>query len=446
MAQIDIQGLFKDVLPNAAIEDKAEGLRQAELLGTLGGMAAYYAPQRERQLRRAAGGLFGVDLRSEAEKAREELQKLGRPQTPQEHQQYANILDRVQAGAGVQYMMGIAQEARAQQEVDARTKQAEASMISAQSQSGLGPYRAQDGRTYNTHTGEWSDLGEGTVLSSFEIEKLDPDEYDLRSWTRFEELRMNAKTQKEISDATKVLLPRAEAGYEFVPAEDQLNVYGDQKYVLRPIQGSEQYTNVMKDVRAANAAGNRQESLSSNVVEIANQMIEQIDKGDITTGIFGKLKASIIGTDEYVFEGDVDTLRGNMGYDGLIQAKQASENGASGFGQLTQMELQLLEDLFTRIDLGLPKDELRNRLVKISEAFARTRDNAQTNWTIDKWLGIEAPPEQEDQEEQQQRDVPEGVPTGANFVRTAEDYDSLPDGAEFYQLDGDGNVVRRTKG
>ena len=187
MAQIDIQGLFKDVLPNEAIADKAEGLRQAELLGTLGGMAAYFGPQRERQLRRAAGGLFGVDLRSEAEKAREELQKLGRPQTPQEHQQYANILDRVQAGAGIQYMMGIAQEARAQQEVDARTKQAEASMISAQSQSGLGPYRAQDGRTYNTQTGEWSDLGEGDVLSTFEIEKLDPDNHDLRSWARFEE-------------------------------------------------------------------------------------------------------------------------------------------------------------------------------------------------------------------------------------------------------------------
>jgi hypothetical protein len=118
MAQIDIQGLFKDVLPNEAIEDKAEGLRQAELVGTLGGMAAYYAPQRERQLRRAAGGLFGVDLRSEAEKARDDLKAMGTPKTMQEHQRYADILDRVQAGSGVQYMMGIAQEKRAERSIE----------------------------------------------------------------------------------------------------------------------------------------------------------------------------------------------------------------------------------------------------------------------------------------------------------------------------------------
>lgn len=125
MAQIDIQGLFKDILPNAAIEDKAEGLRQAELLGTLGGMAAYFGPQRERQLRRAAGGLFGVDLRSEAEKARESLKTMGTPKTMQEHQRYADILDRVQAGAGLQYMMGIGQEARSQQQTDINQEQAD---------------------------------------------------------------------------------------------------------------------------------------------------------------------------------------------------------------------------------------------------------------------------------------------------------------------------------
>ena len=123
MAQIDIQGLFKDILPSAAVEDKAEGLRQAELLGTLGGMAAYFGPQRERQLRRSAGGLFGVDLRSDAEKAREDLKAMGTPKTMQEHQRYADILDRVQAGAGLQYMMGIGQEARAQQQTDINQEQ-----------------------------------------------------------------------------------------------------------------------------------------------------------------------------------------------------------------------------------------------------------------------------------------------------------------------------------
>ena len=126
MAQIDIQGLFKDVLPNAAIEDKAEGLRQAELLGTLGGMAAYFGPQRERQLRRAAGGLFGVDLRSEKEQLTERLRQMETPKTEQEHQAYANLLDKIQTGAGLQYQMARAQEKRAERQLRVNERQIEA--------------------------------------------------------------------------------------------------------------------------------------------------------------------------------------------------------------------------------------------------------------------------------------------------------------------------------
>ena len=150
MAQIDIQGLFKDVLPNEVVEDKEEGVRAADLVGTLGGMAAYYGPQRERQLRKATGGLLGIDLRTEAEAAREELQQLGRPETDEEHQKYADILDRVRPGSGVQYMMAIGQQKMEERKTDAVTKQAEASMRNVELQETLAPmelgarYRALD--------------------------------------------------------------------------------------------------------------------------------------------------------------------------------------------------------------------------------------------------------------------------------------------------------------
>jgi hypothetical protein len=134
MAQIDIQGLFKDVLPNEVVEDKSEGLRAADLVGTLGGMAAYYGPQRERQLRRAAGGMLGVDLRTEAEAAREDLQQLGTPQTAEQHQKYADILDRVQPGSGVQYMMGVAEQEQEKARTAAATTSADAQMMNARTQ------------------------------------------------------------------------------------------------------------------------------------------------------------------------------------------------------------------------------------------------------------------------------------------------------------------------
>lgn len=131
MAEINIQGLFGDVLPDTAITDKAEGLRQAELINQQGAVGAYLAPKRSRMLKGAVGGLLGVDMRDDVEKARDALKSMGRPETAEQHKAYADILDKVKPGSGVQYMMGVAQEERAKQKADAATTSADAQMLNA---------------------------------------------------------------------------------------------------------------------------------------------------------------------------------------------------------------------------------------------------------------------------------------------------------------------------
>ena len=119
MANIDITGLFSDVLGSTQQQQTERELQrrdaetQANLVGQLGGMAAYLAPQRSAALSSAAGGLLGLDTRTEADKLKEQLQALGTPSTPQEHQRYADLLDKLKPGSGVQYMMSVAQEQRA---------------------------------------------------------------------------------------------------------------------------------------------------------------------------------------------------------------------------------------------------------------------------------------------------------------------------------------------
>jgi hypothetical protein len=113
MAEININTLFSDVLGNSADQDKAkrdEAFNQASLVGTLGGMAAYLAPQRSADLSSSAGGLLGIDTRTESQKLKEQLQSLGTPQTDEEHKAYADLLDKIQAGSGVQYMIALGQE------------------------------------------------------------------------------------------------------------------------------------------------------------------------------------------------------------------------------------------------------------------------------------------------------------------------------------------------
>ena len=139
MAGIDITSLFADVLPDPQrqLEERtlqqSDAANQASLVGELGGMAAYLAPQRGRAMAAAGKGLLGIDTRTKADKLKEQLESLGTPSTPQEHKAYADLLDKMRPGSGVQYMMGVAQEKRQQQQVDAQTTSAEAQASQAES-------------------------------------------------------------------------------------------------------------------------------------------------------------------------------------------------------------------------------------------------------------------------------------------------------------------------
>ena len=140
MAGIDITSLFADVVgpnPEQQLAERTlqqnDAANQASLVGELGGMAAYLAPQRGRAMSAAGKGLLGIDTRTKADKLKEQLEALGTPSTPQEHKAYADLLDKIRPGSGVQYMMGVAQEKRQQQQVDAQTTSAEAQASQAAS-------------------------------------------------------------------------------------------------------------------------------------------------------------------------------------------------------------------------------------------------------------------------------------------------------------------------
>jgi hypothetical protein len=126
MAGIDITSLFADVLPDPQrqLEERtlqqSDAANQANAVGQLGGMAAYLAPQRGRAMAAAGKGLLGIDTRTKADHLRDELQSLGTPQTKTEHKAYADLLDKMRPGTGVQYMMGIAENELAAKDAETR--------------------------------------------------------------------------------------------------------------------------------------------------------------------------------------------------------------------------------------------------------------------------------------------------------------------------------------
>jgi len=79
MANIDIASLFSDIVPNPEQQQRErvlqqnDAVNQANLVDKLGGMAAYYGPERSRALQQSATGLLGIDTRTESQKAIEQL-------------------------------------------------------------------------------------------------------------------------------------------------------------------------------------------------------------------------------------------------------------------------------------------------------------------------------------------------------------------------------------
>jgi len=222
--QIDLQGLLGGVLPDLASADKAEGLRRAENVSTLGASAAYHSPARERRLRQGIGGMFGLDMRNEAEKARDELKSLGVPDTAEKHKRYADVLDKVKPGSGVTYMMAVAQEARDKQRADATTTQAgaqetnanvnqefegrrvsamEAQLVIEQGQLDLAELTQEDLVDYRNMTGDQTDreldIREAEDATDNRIAQLQEEDLDSRSLAAVREQSKKAGEQRELA-------------------------------------------------------------------------------------------------------------------------------------------------------------------------------------------------------------------------------------------------------
>lgn len=126
MANIDIKSLFSDVLPdpvkqqNERVLQQNEAVNQANLVGQLGGMAAYLAPQRSAALSSATTGLLGIDTRTEAEKALEKLKEANIDMSSQEGLiKAANLYQEVDPIKAAQ-LRGAAAELKAKQAEEAQ--------------------------------------------------------------------------------------------------------------------------------------------------------------------------------------------------------------------------------------------------------------------------------------------------------------------------------------
>ena len=431
---ININSLFADILPDPAAEMRQQQSDLLSVLNTTGGVAALDAPRQAQQLRAATGGLFGVDTRTGSEKLREAMKGLD-PNNPQDLIRLAEMTDSIDPAKGIQLRQAAAQmtaQQRTQQE-QARvlTQQRNAMIDTVSAIEGLDPaiqnaafsaieagsydgnmeglieavtpnkdrFDVKDGAVWDNFKGEWK-VPPAVASGALGVEKIDRDNYTSESWFAYTEAVADAEGNPEkLRRAQLYLKPLPPTGWTYENVRDAegnpvLDVNGIPKQVQKPV--GDKLAEYTQQVAAANRGRQMLREKTGDVLVSIGMVEDALDSGEVDTGFGGSLLKYVPGTDTYTLGGDVDSILANLGYNALQEARTASSNGSSGFGQLTQKELEDLRSLVTTLKVGMKKEDFKARLALVKKNFERARNRSKGKVTLDQWIGIEQVPEATD--------------------------------------------------
>lgn len=106
-------------------------------------------------------------------------------------------------------------------------------------------------------------------------------------------------------------------------------------------------------------------------VQEATNLISGAFGGLGRTGFIGGFAKYIPGSNAYVLDRTLETVKANLGFDALQEMRDNSPTGGA-LGQVAVQELNRLEAAVSALDTGLPADVLRQNLAEVQQHY--------TNW------------------------------------------------------------------
>jgi hypothetical protein len=418
---------------------------RSQIFAPLVGALAKSQGTRGEMLERSVGGLFGLDTRNESEKLQ---QMLSSAQTPEQQAQLPAMLR--QMGYGQQAMaleQQLAASAQAQEDraltrevqqaqlagVKAETQRAALAMPMAMNQrialtelvsasdmpeakrralmqsvaaggwddkadelyKVIYPEGSDDLKTvgnaiYDVKNGAWLTPPAAALNISDFLSSFDPDNWDAASVADYGTAVLRATTEEERMEASRLLRPKPDPGTAWVQGYNENN---EVVQVQRPIEGSSAYREVQREVDSANATGERTIRVAENAVTVTDKLIDALSNNKVETGISGAILRYFPETGEADFQAGLDTVLANLGINELSDIRAAAANGASGFGQLTQRELDRLESRLRSLSQKQSRGAMIENLTAIRNELALMQNKSKTDWTFDEWLGIAPRPQ-----------------------------------------------------
>lgn len=179
--------------------------------------------------------------------------------------------------------------------------------------------------------------------------------------------------------------PRAPDGFMYVRDPDTGQVVLNEQGIatMAPIIGGPEDTS-QADAKADQVAAQTEATRSSVVVDTVNEIRETLKKD----GLFDLPEVGVIGSKlKYVNQesadmaGMLETLKGMVVFDRLEQLKKASATGASGLGQVTEKEIDLLGAQLGALKQDMSKERIEATLDTIENVFGKLSPEAEAYLT-----------------------------------------------------------------
>ncbi|WP_375707031.1 hypothetical protein [Bartonella sp. AA126HLJHH] len=180
------------------------------------------------------------------------------------------------------------------------------------------------------------------------------------------------------------------------------------------------------------------EAISSNTLHDIERFMNYIEEnGDWATGNLADWQASFKVPQHRDMRSLLDSIKNRIGIDRLETMRRYSRNGASGFGNLTERELDILKSYLGEIKYDLGHKELLFRLKKIHQILAKMKLDV---LKLLEDSSIELTQESVDKVTSQSHSKApqQGHSANAPVVKSAEEIEALPKGADFIVIDADG--------
>lgn len=141
----------------------------------------------------------------------------------------------------------------------------------------------------------------------------------------------------------------------------------DRPGAIKAIPGGPAEQKINEERKAQEEKVRQVNESTANVIGTIDKVIPEID--NLTAGPMGTITSKLPGTKGYDVSKLLSNVKSNLGVSQLQQMREASKNGASGFGQLSEKELDVLTSTIANLDQAQSPQQLIEGLNKVRDHY-----------------------------------------------------------------------------